>query len=59
MKAMILGFVAIAVVSVGAWFGLNTYGFSAADRTASNSAVRLGDAGPRNSGSPTETEATE
>lgn len=48
MKAMIIGFVAIAVISVGAWYGLNVWGFSAADTTASSSAVRVGDAGPSN-----------
>ncbi|SIS96899.1 hypothetical protein SAMN05421759_10827 [Roseivivax lentus] len=48
MKAMILGFAAIAVISVGAWYGLNVWGFSAADTTSSPSAVRVGDAGPSN-----------
>ncbi len=48
MKAMIAGFVGIAVVSVVAWYGLNVWGFSAADTTSSAGAVRVGDAGPSN-----------
>ncbi len=40
MKAMMTAFVAIAVISVGAWYGLGELGFSAADQT-SGSAVRL------------------
>ncbi|MHA6325093.1 hypothetical protein [Roseivivax sp. CAU 1753] len=52
MKAMLLGFIAIAVISVAAWFGLNAWGFSAADVTASQSKVRLGEAGPENPGDP-------
>lgn len=42
MKAMFTAFVAIAVISVGAWFGLGEYGnFSSGDRQSTNSAVRL------------------
>ena len=48
MKAMLFGFVAIALISVATWVGLNLYGFSAADLTASSSSVRLGDAEPTN-----------
>ena len=40
MKAMLLAFVAIAVISVGAYFGLDNAGFSAAEREA-GPAVRL------------------
>jgi hypothetical protein len=41
MRAMFLAFLAIAVIAVGAWYGLENYaGFSAADRTTSDS-VRL------------------
>ncbi|MCE0505326.1 MULTISPECIES: hypothetical protein [unclassified Roseivivax] len=59
MKAMILGFAAVIAIAVVAWAGLTAWDFSAADRTASNGAVRLGEAGPENAGSPTETEAAE
>lgn len=40
MKAMLTAFVAIAVISVGAWFVLQEMGFSSGDRQASD-AVRL------------------
>lgn len=40
MRPMMLAFAAIAVVTVGAWFGLGELGFSAADRQ-SGDAVRL------------------
>ena len=42
MKAMLSAFVAIGVISVGAWFGLGEYGnFSSGDRQTTNDAVRL------------------
>ena len=31
MKAMLMGFVAMAVIAVGAWYALGQMGFSAAD----------------------------
>lgn len=40
MKAMLLAFLAIAIISVGANFGLSQVGFSAQERTTSSS-VRL------------------
>ncbi len=40
MKAMLLAFAAIALIAVGANFGLQNAGFSAADQTT-GSAVRL------------------
>ncbi len=40
MKTMLLGFLACAVLTVGAYFALQQIGFSAADR-ASSPAVRL------------------
>lgn len=40
MKAMLTGFAAIIVISVGAYFALNEAGFSSAERTAGPS-VRL------------------
>ena len=40
MRAMFLAFAAIAVIAVGAWYGLNHAGFSSAERTAGD-AVRL------------------
>ena len=40
MKAMLTGFLAIIVISVGAWYGLGQLGFSAAD-TNSGGSVRL------------------
>lgn len=40
MKAMLTGFAAMIVISVGAYYGLNAWGFSAADTTM-GSAVRL------------------
>lgn len=40
MKAMLTAFVAIAVISTGAWFGLDRAGFSAAEQGSSNT-VRL------------------
>jgi len=40
MKAMLLAFVAIAVIAVGANFGLSQAGFSAQER-ATGSSVRL------------------
>lgn len=42
MREIILAFVAMAVISVGANFGLNEAGFSAADQ-ATGQAVRLSD----------------
>ncbi|MDU8912444.1 hypothetical protein [Aestuariicoccus sp. MJ-SS9] len=42
MKAMLLGFAAIAIIAIGAYYTLDRMGFSAADQTA-GSAVRLGD----------------
>lgn len=42
MKAMLLGFVAIAVIAVGADYTLDQMGFSAAEQGASPSNVRLG-----------------
>lgn len=42
MKAMFTAFVAIGVISVGAWYGLGEYGnFSTGDRQTTNNAVRL------------------
>ena len=40
MRVMFLSFVAIAVISVGAWYGLGQVGFSSADQY-SGDAVRL------------------
>ncbi|WP_255569791.1 hypothetical protein [Actibacterium sp. 188UL27-1] len=40
MRPMLLAFLAIAIITVGAWYGLNQAGFSAADRQ-SGDAVRL------------------
>ncbi len=40
MKAMLSAFAAIAVISVGAYFGLHEAGFGSADRQSSSS-VRL------------------
>lgn len=40
MRAMYLAFAAIVVITVGAWYGLNQAGFSAAERSAGD-AVRL------------------
>ena len=40
MKAMLAAFATIAVIAVGAWWGLHHAGFSAAERTSSDS-VRL------------------
>lgn len=42
MKAMLIAFVAIAVIAVGANYILGQAGFSSQERTA-GSAVRLGD----------------
>ncbi len=42
MKAMFTAFAAIAVIAVGAWYGLAEYGqFSSGDRQSTNNAVRL------------------
>lgn len=43
MKALILGFVAIAVIAVGADLVLDRMGWSAAEVGSSSSSVRLGD----------------
>jgi hypothetical protein len=40
MKAMLTGFAAMAVISVGAWYALGEMGFSAADK-GSGANVRL------------------
>lgn len=40
MKAMLVAFVAIGVITVGAWYGLSQAGFSSGDRQIGNS-VRL------------------
>lgn len=40
MREIILAFIAMAVISVGASYGLHQAGFSAADQTSGN-AVRL------------------
>ncbi|MGB0439312.1 MAG: hypothetical protein ACPGFC_04310 [Paracoccaceae bacterium] len=40
MKAMLTGFLAVAVIGVGAWYGLGQAGFSTQEVT-SGSAVRL------------------
>lgn len=40
MKAMMTAFAAIAVITVGAWYGLGQAGFSSGDRQAGTS-VRL------------------
>ncbi|WP_299962555.1 hypothetical protein [uncultured Roseobacter sp.] len=42
MREMVLAALAMAVISVGAFYGLHEAGFSAADRTAGQ-AVRLSD----------------
>lgn len=42
MKAMLIGFVAIAVIAVGADYTLDQMGWSAAEQGASSSSVRLG-----------------
>lgn len=42
MKAMFTAFFAMAVISVGAWYGLGEYGaFSSGDRQSTTGAVRL------------------
>lgn len=41
MKAMFTAFVAIALIAVAAWYGLENAGFSTPDRTTGDS-VRLG-----------------
>ncbi len=43
MRAMLLSFVALAVISVGAYYVLNSaeVGWSSADRTAAANSVRL------------------
>ncbi|MEL6522830.1 MAG: hypothetical protein AAFQ66_17810 [Pseudomonadota bacterium] len=40
MRPMLLAFLATGVIAVGAWYGLNQAGFSAADQQSSGS-VRL------------------
>ena len=40
MKAMLLGFIAIAVIGVGAYYGLHALGFSSAEMYSGGS-VRL------------------
>ena len=40
MKVMLSAFAAIAIITVGAWYGLGKAGFSTEDRQA-GSAVRL------------------
>jgi hypothetical protein len=40
MKPMWIAFAAMIVISIGAWYGLEQIGFSAQDRTSSNT-VRL------------------
>jgi hypothetical protein len=40
MKAMLTGFVAVAVIGVGAWYGLGQAGFSSQDVFSSEN-VRL------------------
>ncbi len=40
MKAMLAGFAAIIVISVGAWFALDEIGFSSAERSSGQN-VRL------------------
>ncbi|WP_420325686.1 hypothetical protein [Mameliella sp.] len=40
MKAMLSGFVAMILLAVGAWYGLNEMGFSSADKQ-SGANVRL------------------
>lgn len=42
MREILLAFAAMAVISVGAYYGLKEVGFSAADRNTGN-AVRLSD----------------
>ena len=42
MREIVLAAIAMAVISVGAYYGLHEIGFSAADRTVSTS-VRLSD----------------
>ncbi|MGG7567194.1 hypothetical protein ACQ5SO_13660 [Rhodovulum sp. DZ06] len=44
MKAMFLAFLAAAVITVGADYGLDYAGFSAAERTTYGMDVRVGDA---------------
>ena len=41
MKAMITGFVAVALIGVAAYYGLHAMGFSTADMTTSGGSVRL------------------
>ena len=42
MNAMFTAFIAIAVISVGAWYGLGELGsFSSGERQTTNDAVRL------------------
>lgn len=41
MKAMLSAFVVMALISVGAFYGLNAVGFSSSDRQTSGNAVRL------------------
>ena len=43
MKAMLLGFVAIAVIAVGADYTLDQMGWSSAEQGSSPASVRLGD----------------
>jgi len=40
MKAMFVGFIAIVVIAVGAWYGLGQLGFSSQEQFSSDS-VRL------------------
>lgn len=44
MKAMLLGFIAMGIITYGAYFILENMGFSAAGVSASENNVRLGDA---------------
>ena len=43
MKSMLLGFAAVAVIAAGANYALEHAGFSAAQFTASDNNVRLGE----------------
>ncbi|UMA63687.1 hypothetical protein LVO79_11650 [Roseivivax marinus] len=52
MKSMALAFVALAVLTVGAWFVLTSLEHTSATATADNRTVRLGEAGPEEPGNP-------
>lgn len=41
MKAMLSAFVVMALISVGAWYGLNQLGFSSSEQQTSGGSVRI------------------